>query len=239
VLEKNEESHKSDGDDSSTSCSRRSSSDSDDTSSSSSSSSSSDEENPDSNIKNEQSAPRKKREKKVEPPVVMTEALQRAISSVKDMKRLFASYFLSDLYLQFPTIFSSLNTNKQEKKPQYKFEICSGAGEWVVTQAKNDPTNVWGSLEFRYDRVYKTFSKMIFDEVPNNLCVMAGDAKLVVPRYMSPGSFDWIFVNHPEPPQQTGGRDDSEAAHLLDLVSLELIMHYFLIFYWYGTESGL
>lgn len=80
---------------------------------------------------------------------------------------------------------------------------------------------------------------MILDEVPNNLCVMAGDAKLVVLRYMSPVSFDSIFVNHPKPPQQTGGRDDSEVAHLLDLVSLELLMHYFLIFYWYGTEFGL
>lgn len=121
VLEKNEESHNSDDDDSSTSSSSSSSSSSSDSddSSSSPSSSFSDEENPDFNIKNEQSAPRKKHEKKIEPPVVMTEALQRAISSVKDMKRLFDSYFSSDLYLHFPTIFSSLNTNTQEKKPQY------------------------------------------------------------------------------------------------------------------------
>lgn len=46
---------------------------------------------------------------------------------------------------------------------------------------------------------------------------MGGDAMLVLPRHVSDGCVGNIFVNHPEPPQQTGG-DNSEGHHLLNEV---------------------
>jgi tRNA G46 methylase TrmB len=71
-------------------------------------------------------------------------------------------------------------------------------------------------LELRHDRVYQTFTKTIYSKL-NNLCVMGGDAMLVLPRHVSDGCVGNIFVNHPEPPQQTGG-DNSEGHHLLNEV---------------------
>lgn len=46
---------------------------------------------------------------------------------------------------------------------------------------------------------------------------MCGDALDVLPNRIPDSSLDNIFVNHPEPPQQTG-REDSEAKHLLNKV---------------------
>lgn len=50
---------------------------------------------------------------------------------------------------------------------------------------------------------------------------MCGDALDVLPNRIPDSSLDNIFVNHPEPPQQTG-REDSEAKHLLNKVIVSL-----------------
>ncbi|KDO18029.1 hypothetical protein SPRG_16584 [Saprolegnia parasitica CBS 223.65] len=94
-----------------------------------------------------------------------------------------------------------------------KMEICSGAGEWVVSQAKKDPNANWVALEIRHDRVYQIFTQAVFERV-DNLCIVAGDASVAVPQHLTPGLVDFIFINFPEPPQQTGG-DSSQAKHLL------------------------
>ena len=48
-----------------------------------------------------------------------------------------------------------------------KMEICSGAGEWVVSQASADPNSDWFSLEILYDRVYQIFCRSIFENCSN------------------------------------------------------------------------
>ncbi len=85
-------------------------------------------------------------------------------------------------------------------------------------KAKSDPTSAWLTLELRHDRVYQTVTKMIYSDV-QNLCVVGGDAMMVLPRHIGNGTIGNIFVNHPEPPQQTGG-DDSEGHHLLNEVGI-------------------
>jgi hypothetical protein len=50
-----------------------------------------------------------------------------------------------------------------------------------------------------------------------NLCVVGGDAARIVPVHFAPSTFHRVFVNHPEPPQQTarGESYTSEGKHLL------------------------
>lgn len=176
----------------------------------------------------------KKKHKPKAPIVVqeMDEKTSRVCDIIKSTKRRLKGYLTSDLYLNFRSIFEQQLQQQQQPEQlaldnkRYKLEVCSGAGEWVVTQAKHDTADsCWVSLELRYDRVYQTFTKMIVEDV-RNLCVLAGDAKVVVPKFIAPNSFHEVFVNHPEPPQQTSGhRDDSEAAHLLDSVSTSPCMY--------------
>lgn len=40
-----------------------------------------------------------------------------------------------------------------------KLEICSGNGDWVVAQAKKEPTSNWAALELRHDRLHNIFSR--------------------------------------------------------------------------------
>lgn len=49
----------------------------------------------------------------------------------------------------------------------------------------------------------------------DNLAVMGGDATKVLPLMLPEGKIQHIFVNHPEPPQQTGGLDSQVGCVLL------------------------
>ena len=54
-----------------------------------------------------------------------------------------------------------------------------------------------------------------------NVCVIGGDATQVLPQRIPSSSLDYLFINHPEPPQQTGGLD-SQGKHLITMVSERL-----------------
>lgn len=56
----------------------------------------------------------------------------------------------------------------------------------------------------------------------DNLVVMGGDASKVLPLMLPEGKIQHIFVNHPEPPQQTGGLDSQVHCALLPLDCLAL-----------------
>jgi hypothetical protein len=87
----------------------------------------------------------------------------------------------------------------------------------VYFQAKHDKNSSWLTLELRSDRAYQTFTKAVFANV-RNLCVLCGDAMQVLPAHFPASVMTNLFVNHPEPPQQTGGRGESQSKHLLDEV---------------------
>ncbi len=96
-----------------------------------------------------------------------------------------------------------------------KLEICSGAGEWAVAQARADTASNYVTLELRHDRVYQTFFRALCAQTLN-VCAIGGDANVVLKNHLSPATFSHVFINHPEPPQQTGGKG-SEGKHLLTL----------------------
>lgn len=104
------------------------------------------------------------------------------------------------------------NINDSQRK--LKMEICSGSGEWAVAQALNDPLNDWVTLELRHDRAYQTLTRAVFNGVPDNLSMLCGDAMYVLPYHVADESCDEMFVNYPEPAQQTGG-EESQGKHLL------------------------
>ncbi len=104
-----------------------------------------------------------------------------------------------------------------------KIEVCSGAGEWAVAQAKQDTGADWVTLELRHDRAYQIFTKAVFADV-QNLCVLCGDAMQILPSHFPSNAVTNIFVNHPEPPQQTGGHGSSQSRHLLEQVNTQCIL---------------
>lgn len=110
--------------------------------------------------------------------------------------------------------FKKLMGHANEGKRPIKIEICSGAGEWVVSQAKNDPAADWVSMEIRYDRVYQIFCRAIFENC-KNLSIVGGDASKLLPKHIPTNCAKYIFVNYPEPPQQKGEDYDSQSSHLL------------------------
>eukprot|EP00746_Dinoflagellata_sp_MGD_P146535 gnl/MRDRNA2_/MRDRNA2_78993_c0_seq1.p1 gnl/MRDRNA2_/MRDRNA2_78993_c0~~gnl/MRDRNA2_/MRDRNA2_78993_c0_seq1.p1 ORF type:complete len:700 (-),score=131.11 gnl/MRDRNA2_/MRDRNA2_78993_c0_seq1:34-2133(-) len=85
-----------------------------------------------------------------------------------------------------------------------KLEVCSGMGEWVCAHAKHEQGMAnWVALEWRYDRVHQTFVRAALADI-SNLLMLGGDASLVLPQRIKARTVDAVFVNHPEPPQQTG-----------------------------------
>ena len=103
--------------------------------------------------------------------------------------------------------------NKSSTTP-VKIDICAGSGEWALAQAKNDPDSLWITLELKSDRVYDTFWGMAMQK-QNNMLAIQGDAYDVVENCIPSNFVDYIYVNHPEPPERTGGTDDSDGEHLL------------------------
>lgn len=57
-------------------------------------------------------------------------------------------------------------------------------------------------------------SPVSFGGLPN-LAVIGGDASNILPNHIAPGSISNVYINHPEPPERTGGVGDSEGKHLL------------------------
>lgn len=89
------------------------------------------------------------------------------------------------------------------------------------------PLARWVALELRCDRVHDTLCRSVFN-CPNiepdpsrgfaglaHLALLGGDAAQILPLHVAPGSISAIFINHPEPPERTGGEGDSQGKHLL------------------------
>jgi tRNA G46 methylase TrmB len=59
-----------------------------------------------------------------------------------------------------------------------RLEVCSGTGDWIVERAEKDPDSNWVrilvisnnfqiGLEMRNERVFQTWSKAMFNAIPN------------------------------------------------------------------------
>lgn len=67
---------------------------------------------------------------------------------------------------------------------------------------------------------------MHLERLPN-VCVLHGDAAVILTERVPSESVDQIFINHPEPPERTSGTDDCQGQHLLSaafFVDMERIL---------------
>ena len=135
--------------------------------------------------------------------------------SIQKFREHLESCFDASNHIDFSRVFSTPNGDATSPAHSpLKLEICSGAGEWAVAQARADLESNWVTLELRHDRVNQTFSRVVCAEAAN-VCVMGGDAMQVIPTYLAANTFNNVFINHPEPPQQTARRETTEGKHLL------------------------
>lgn len=156
---------------------------------------------------------------------------------VCSFRALTAKAFDSSGRFAFSNIFASSKgaVSGAAERP-LKIEVCSGAGEWAVAQAQEDKAADWVTLELRHDRAYQTFTKAVFADV-QNLCVLCGDAMQILPTHFPSNAVTNIFVNHPEPPQQTGGHGTSQGRHLLEQVNLQSLQPNISLIYSYTCVS--
>ena len=99
------------------------------------------------------------------------------------------------------------------KRPLH-LEMGSGFGEWVVSQARANPSSDYIAVELRSDRVGQMFSKAMLNggNVPlTNLCSIGSECGSFLKSRVRNGTLSTVFCNHPEPPTQTFG------AHAINL----------------------
>ncbi|WP_100934346.1 tRNA (guanine(46)-N(7))-methyltransferase TrmB [Candidatus Chlamydia corallus] len=77
-------------------------------------------------------------------------------------------------------------------------ELCSGNGDWVVAQAQKNPQMLWITVEQRFDRVRKIWSKMINHRIPN-LRIVCGAAETFFQYYVPDQFLQRLVVNFPDP----------------------------------------
>jgi pentatricopeptide repeat protein len=192
----------------------------------------------------------KKEEKSLPAVLIVQEFFRKLIQS-------FQRYFQSNSkgMFNFQEIFSSLFTRANDdetssassaKNVKLNLEICSGNGDWANVQSKNDPENAWITVELRSDRVFHTFYRSFITSNPNtsnqqqhssnNLLTIQSNACYILPNHFPSDSMHHIFINHPEPPQQTSSRQSSDADHLLNAVS-PIISIVFLLLLFLTLES--
>lgn len=118
-------------------------------------------------------------------------------------------------------------------QPRVHVEVCCGAGEWVVEQALHDARTAaaaaqsgaegrqsaasavnWVALELRADRAYQAFARVALARA-RNCAVICGDAALIFAEHIEAASVDCVCINHPQPPEWSGGERDSQGDHLL------------------------
>ena len=82
--------------------------------------------------------------------------------------------------------------------PEIYIEYCSGNGDWIVSQAQNNPHQYWIAVEKRFDRVRKIWSKRENSKL-SNLLIVAGEAYTFCQYYLPPSLFSGIYINFPDP----------------------------------------
>eukprot|EP00934_Nitzschia_sp_Nitz4_P002359 Nitzschia sp. Nitz4//scaffold131_size63436//2315//4753//NITZ4_006259-RA/size63436-processed-gene-0.92-mRNA-1//1//CDS//3329535220//2359//frame0 len=98
-------------------------------------------------------------------------------------------------------------------KGAFEIELGSGYGDWIVRKAQQNPNTNYMSIELRADRVGQTFARTALLAATNpvdNLCIVGAESNSFLVDYIPTGSVDAIYINHPEPPTQTFGADESE-----------------------------
>lgn len=75
-------------------------------------------------------------------------------------------------------------------------EYCSGNGQWVGDQARQNPHCNWIAVEKKFERARTIWLKMQREPL-SNLCVVCGDA-LIFTHYYAPPARE-AYINFPDP----------------------------------------
>ncbi len=99
-------------------------------------------------------------------------------------------------------------------------EIGAGFGDWIVRQTRSHQDRNHIAVELRADRVAQIFAKGMLGlnlSSSGRLCVVGSDAGSFLDlRLPQEGSISTFFANHPEPPTQTFGENQSELGAIVD-----------------------
>lgn len=116
-----------------------------------------------------------------------------------------------DGLMDFDQIFSS------KEKPIH-IELGAGFGDWVVRQARHDPSRNYVAVELRADRVAQIFSKATLDGIKplENVCVVGSECGSFLSDRVKCGSVSTVFANFPEPPTQSFGGNGGELKLIMD-----------------------
>ncbi|GMH88268.1 hypothetical protein TrST_g6923 [Triparma strigata] len=100
-------------------------------------------------------------------------------------------------------------------------ELGSGTGSWICNLASKNPSKNYVSLELRTSRVSQTFSHSCLLTPPlHNLCCVSDLSLQFLASRLNQTTAE-IYVNHPEPPNQSAS--DSDADHMLNDPTLRSI----------------
>lgn len=131
-----------------------------------------------------------------------------------------------DGFIDFSNVFTLLSETPakennqprtETKKRPLNIELGAGFGEWIVLQARTNPSYDYVAVELRSDRVGQMFSKLMSnggDASLQNLCCVGSECGNFLSSRVPNGSVRRIFVNHPEPPTQTFGSDFTSLAQI-------------------------
>ncbi|KAH0487738.1 MAG: uncharacterized protein KVP18_004790 [Porospora cf. gigantea A] len=80
---------------------------------------------------------------------------------------------------------------------QVRLEVCSGKGDWLLSQAKADPSTFWIGCDIHHTRWQESRQKALLEDVPN-VAFFGGSVHDWLP-FMADDSLDAVFCNYPEP----------------------------------------
>lgn len=127
------------------------------------------------------------------------------------------SCFTPDGMIDYAGLFGARGAARRgaPRERRLNLELCAGSGEWVAEQAAHDADCAdWVAVELRADRAQHIFARMALARA-RNLAVVCADARELLERRTPPAVFDAVCVNHPQPPEWSGGVGDSDGDHLL------------------------
>jgi len=116
----------------------------------------------------------------------------------------------SSTSLDLDTLFDG-SKDLHDGPARYRLEMGCGLGEWLEAQVAASAANVrWLGVELMARRAHATAARLSLAG-RSNAAVLAGDAAVALERWIPEGALEAVYVNHPEPPQQSG--NDSGANH--------------------------
>jgi hypothetical protein len=99
--------------------------------------------------------------------------------------------------------------------------IYNLVNHFIILDPKSQQDSIsiyWVALELRCDRVHNTLCQYVFSnprllhiadseqERLHNLAIIGGDAAKIIPERFPANEISAIFINHPQPPERSGGR---------------------------------